>query len=139
MPFYRFQVFFASINFAVSVLAGVLCLFALSSFGQESSHGKLLGEAHARQQVQRVISAVSQTPFYKPLLSTKAGAAAMMEPLLFSVYGKENIISQRPYEVYLINGFWYLAGILPEDMLGETFKLVVEAQNSRVVELTHGE
>ncbi|OWP61463.1 hypothetical protein CDA63_19245 [Hymenobacter amundsenii] len=124
-------------NFAVSVLAGVLCLFALPSCGQKSSHSKL-GEAHARQQVQRVISAAAQTPFYKPLLPTKAVATAMMEPLLFSIYGKENIIRQRPYEVYLINGFWYLAGTLPEDMLGGTFELIVEAQNGRVVELTHG-
>ncbi|SDY82866.1 NTF2 fold immunity protein [Hymenobacter psychrophilus] len=62
----------------------------------------------------------------------------MMEPLLFSIYGKENIIRQRPYEVYLINGFWYLAGTLPDDMLGGTFELIVEAQNGRVVELTHG-
>ncbi|WP_204378335.1 hypothetical protein [Hymenobacter lapidarius] len=87
-------------NFAVSVLAGVLCLFALPSCGQKSSHSKL-GEAHARQQVQRVISAVPQTPFYKSLLPTKAVATAMMEPLLFSIYGKGNIIRQRPYEVYL--------------------------------------
>jgi hypothetical protein len=97
-----------------------------------------MGEAYARQQVQRVTKAAPKAPFYKPLLPTKAVAIAVTEPLLFSIYGKENIIRQRPYEVYLINGFWYLSGTLPQDMDGGTFELVVEAKNGRVVELTHG-
>ncbi len=47
-------------------------------------------------------------------------------------------IQQRPYEAYLISGFWYLAGTLPHDMEGGTFELIMEARNGRVVELTHG-
>ena len=97
-----------------------------------------MGEAYARQQVQRVTKAAPEAPFYKPLLPTKAVAIAVAEPLLFSIYGKESIIQQRPYEAYLINGFWYLAGTLPQNMVGGTFELVVEAKNGRVVELTHG-
>jgi hypothetical protein len=97
-----------------------------------------MGKAYARQQVQRVTKAVLEVPFYNPLLPTKAVAIAVAEPLLFSIYGKETIIRQRPYEAYLINGFWYLAGTLPQDMDGGTFELVVEAKNGRVVELTHG-
>ena len=97
-----------------------------------------MGEAYARQQVQLVTKAAPDAPFYKPLLPTKAVAIAVAEPLLFSIYGKAQISQQRPYEAYLINGFWYLTGTLPQDMVGGTFELIMEAKNGRVVQLTHG-
>jgi hypothetical protein len=125
-------------NFAFSVLAGSLWLLALPCFGQKAGSRSTLGEAYARQQVQRVIKAAPKAPFYKPLLPTKVVAIAVVEPLLFSIYGKEQIIQQRPYEAYLINGVWYLAGTLPQDMDGGTFEIMVEAKNGRVMELTHG-
>ena len=125
-------------SFAVPVLASVLWGLSLPCCGQKASSRSTMGEAYARQQVQRVTKAAPELPFYKPLLPTRVVAIAVAEPLLFSIYGKENIIRQRPYEAYLINGFWYLAGTLPQDMDGGTFELVVEAKNGRVVELTHG-
>ena len=125
-------------NVAVPVLAGLLLVFAVPCWGQKAGSRSTMGEAYARQQVQLVTKAAPDAPFYKPLLPTKAVAIAVAEPLLFSIYGKAQISQQRPYEAYLINGFWYLTGTLPQDMVGGTFELIMEAKNGRVVQLTHG-
>ncbi len=126
-------------NFNVPVFIGILWLLAVPCWAQKGGNTSrsTLGEAYARQQVQRVATAAPSAPFHKPLFPTKTVAIAVEEPLLFSIYGKEQISRQRPYEAYLINGFWYLAGTLPLDVDGGTFQLIVEAQNGRVVELTH--
>ena len=35
---------------------------------------------------------------------------AITEPILFGIYGKNNIIEERPYEYYMIDGYWYISG-----------------------------
>jgi hypothetical protein len=97
-----------------------------------------VGEAYARQKVLRLTKAAPKAPFPKPLLPTKAVAIAVVEPMLFSVYGKEKIVQQRPYEAYLINRFWCLTGTLPPDTDGGTFAIIVHALSGRVVKLAHG-
>ena len=56
----------------------------------------------------------------------------MAEPILFSIYGQENIIRQRPYKMRLEKGVWHLSGTLPTSTVGGTFYLVIEASNCRV-------
>lgn len=97
-----------------------------------------MGETYARQQIKAIDKNLEGVPLPKPLLPTKAVAIATIEPVLFSIYGKNNIIRQRPYEAYLINGTWYISGTLPEHSLGGVFKMIVDANNSRVIYLTHG-
>jgi len=126
----------ALLKFAFSVLVGSL-LVAAPGYGQNLSTRSTLGEAHARQQVQQVTKTSPQAPLLKPLLAPKVLAIATMEPLLYSLYGQAQIRQERPCEVYLINGFWYLAGTLPKDRDGGTFEVVVEAQNGRVWQITH--
>jgi hypothetical protein len=103
---------------------------------QDGEH-RLLGEAHARQQVRQIIQAPPTAPFVRSLLPTKAVAVAVVEPMLFAIYGKENIIRQRPYEGYLVDGVWYLSGTLPTGWIGGTFEILVDATTGRVLSLTH--
>ncbi|WP_410779748.1 NTF2 fold immunity protein [Hymenobacter negativus] len=62
----------------------------------------------------------------------------MLEPVLFRIYGRENIVKQRPYERYLIDHYWVVSGTLPEDWVGGTFMIIMDARNSQVIRLTHG-
>lgn len=80
----------------------------------------------------------SKFPTDKPLLADKNIAVAVAEPMLFNIYGKDNIMRQRPYEVYLVFGFWYVAGTLPKDSEGGTFEIIIEASTSRVIGVNHG-
>ena len=126
----------ADLKFTLSALL-VGLLVGVPSHGQNLGTRSTLGETHAREQVQQVTKTAPKAPFPKPLLASKALAIATMEPLLYSRYGQAQIRQQRPYEAYLINGFWYLAGTLPKDMDGGTFEVIVEAQNGRVWQMTH--
>jgi len=71
------------------------------------------------------------------LLPDSIIAMQVAEPILFRTYGKKNILPQRPYEVYLIDQYWVIQGTLPRGSKGGTFLLILDARNSRVIELTH--
>ena len=125
-------------NLLFTISAFSSLFVTLSSSGQSPATRSILGESHAREQVQAAVSSSSQAPFYKPLIATKNVVVATVEPMLFSIYGKQNIIKQRPYEVYLIDGYWYLSGTLPKAYRGGTFEIIVEANIGRILKLTHG-
>ncbi|AYL94770.1 NTF2 fold immunity protein [Mucilaginibacter celer] len=71
------------------------------------------------------------------IIGDKQTAIAVAEAILFRIYGKEQIINERPYEVYFIDGYWVLNGTLPEKMLGGGFLIIFSAKDGRVVRLTH--
>jgi len=60
------------------------------------------------------------------------------EIILFELYGKENIKSQKPYEIHLINDYWIITGTLPKGMRGGVFELVFDSWNGEVLILEHG-
>lgn len=97
----------------------------------------VLGEQHARQKVLAIVKEAPAETFATPLLPTKEIAVAVAEPVLFNIYGKQHIVRERPYEAYLINGYWYISGTLAEGYRGGTFEIIMEANNGRVVHLTH--
>ncbi|MBO0358112.1 hypothetical protein J0X19_09170 [Hymenobacter sp. BT186] len=74
----------------------------------------------------------------KMLIGSSTVAVQVAEPILFNIYGKENIQSQRPYTVHLIDNYWVLAGRLPAGYEGGTFLLIMDARNSKVIRITHG-
>ena len=119
-------------------VAGCSHLVAFASHGQNvGSKGKA---GTARSQASRLAaSPTNKSPFPHPLIATEALAIAVAEPMLFSVYGRENILRQRPYRVRLTNGYWHLSGTLPAPAatVGGTFYLVIEASNCRVHTLFH--
>jgi hypothetical protein len=125
-------------RFFTAVASSLLVMLALSACGQQIRKRSVLGQAYAKQQVEAAVKGRATSLLPKPLLTTQAMAIAVVEPMLFNIYGKRNISEQRPYEVYLINGFWYVAGTLPQDYLGGTFEIILDAKDSRVIYLSHG-
>ncbi|MDJ1468873.1 NTF2 fold immunity protein [Cytophagaceae bacterium DM2B3-1] len=73
-----------------------------------------------------------------PIVRDKETAIAIAEAVLFKIYGKDQIIKQRPYEVYQIENHWVLFGMLPEDTKGGVFEIAIDAQDGRIVGLIHG-
>ncbi len=63
---------------------------------------------------------------------------SIAEPILFSIYGKENIINQRPYEMYLINNYWIIMGTLNTNQKGGTFQIIIDSRNCEIINITHG-
>ncbi len=65
-------------------------------------------------------------------------AINVAEPILFNIYGKEKIEYEKPYEVYMIDNYWVIGGTLPEDAYGGSFLIIIDARNSQVLKITHG-
>lgn len=65
-------------------------------------------------------------------------ATTIAETVLFEIYGKANIIKQKPYEVYHIDNYWFLKGTLPKGSLGGTFLIIMDDRNSQIIKITHG-
>ena len=116
----------------------LLWLLGASPVAAQNFTGRtVLGEQHARQQVLATVQEAPAEAFAKPLLPTKEVAVAAAEPVLFNIFGKQQIFRERPYEAYLINGYWYISGTLPEGYKGGAFEIIMEANNGRIVHLTH--
>ena len=118
----------------------VVLIFILSLFscGQVFKNRTVLGEKNAKRAVTEAINYKNYKPFYDTLIKNKETAIAIVEPILFSIYGKKEIVSERPYECYLIEGFWYISGTLPQDWQGGVFEIIINSKDGCVIKLTHG-
>jgi NTF2 fold immunity protein len=74
----------------------------------------------------------------KELLIKKENTAIQVaEPLLFEIYGKSKIEAEKPYEAYLINNYWVINGTMSTFSFGGTFSIVIDARNSKVINIIH--
>jgi hypothetical protein len=96
-----------------------------------------MGEKIARQEIRKLSPVLPASKPGKYLLPTKESAIAVAESLAFKRYGRKNILAQRPYETYLIDGFWYITGTLPIGYEGGTFEIILAANDGRVLRFTH--
>jgi NTF2 fold immunity protein of polymorphic toxin system component len=116
----------------------IITILPIISLGQNIKEREVLGEENARQAIKKALNDKSYKPFYDTLIKDKGIAIAVAESILFKIYGKKNIIKERPYESYLIDGFWYISGTLPKNYKGGVFEIIISAKDAHVKKLTHG-
>ncbi|HWW39593.1 NTF2 fold immunity protein [Pedobacter sp.] len=121
----------------IRLLLIIICV-PFIGFGQNTNLRNFTGEKNAREAITEAVINWKEKPFYDTLISDKETAIGVAEAILFKFYGKENIIAERPYEIYLIAGYWYISGTLPENSNGGTFEIIFSSQNGRVIKLIHG-
>ncbi|MET0637959.1 MAG: NTF2 fold immunity protein [Chitinophagaceae bacterium] len=98
---------------------------------------QFLGREIAIEQVRSALADQQEMSPSDTLISDASVAIAMVEPLLFKIYGRQQIVSERPYETYLIDGYWYLSGTIPEGWNGGGFEIIMSAKNGKIIRLTH--
>lgn len=113
----------------------IVCL-SLCSYGQNSR--LVMGKENAKQAVEKALNDKTYKPFYDTLIKDDETAIGIAEPILFKIYGKKNIISEKPYECYLIEGYWYICGTLPKGWVGGVFEIIISSKDGKVLRLTHG-
>lgn len=100
------------------------------------------GRTHAKEQLKLSLTDATLHNAAKNkeqlLIAKKDVAISIAEPYLFSIYGKDAIIGEKPYEAYLIDNYWVILGTLPEGMMGGVFMIILDASNGKVVRITHG-
>ncbi len=109
-------------------------LFSFVSKAQNSN----TKEEYIRQAIKDAINGKGHN-VNDSLVTDKKTAIAIAEPILFMVYGKGNITSQKPYQCYLVDGYWYISGNLPKKYeVGGVFEIIINAKNAQILKLTHG-
>ena len=121
------------------LLVSLLCsLLVLSLQAQSLDTRIVLGEAYARERIEEAVKHPDNFADTNALLlNSPALAIATVEPLLFATYGERSIVRQRPYEMYLLNGYWYITGTIPKGSKGGGFEIILSARNAQIVSLTH--
>lgn len=62
----------------------------------------------------------------------------IIEPILFDIFGEQEILSERPYEVHLFGDNWLAMGTLPKDYHGGTFEVIINRKTCEIIHLSHG-
>lgn len=108
---------------------------------QKNNDRTHLGKQHSEDMLRITLADSSQHNVIKNnniVIKDSLTAIAVAEPILFGIYGKENIIDQRPYDCYLIDNYWVINGTLPKNTLGGTFLIIFDARNCKILKITHG-
>ena len=104
---------------------------------QKVVNHSILGEENARRQLKEALNGEGQKFTFDTMVKNSVTAVAIAEPLLFEVFGKQQVLSEKPYEVYLIDGYWYISGTIPTGYKGGGFEIIFSAKNGQVIRLTH--
>ena len=118
-----------------------LLTFTLTDCSQTRNDRAILGRSSAEQELKSTLADMSQDNFLdgkRIIIKDSVTAISVAEPILFSIYGKDNIIKQRPYETYLIDKYWIISGTLPKDYLGGTFLIIIDSRDSKIIKIIHG-
>jgi NTF2 fold immunity protein len=114
----------------------LIVILPLISCGQNSRI--VPGEQGARQIVTNALNDSNYKPFYDTLIKDRRTAIAVVEPILFGIYGKKIIIRERPYKCYLVDGYWCISGTLRKNYDGGVFEIIISSKNGEVIKLIHG-
>lgn len=120
---------------------GTLFVLLLLSCATRQEERIRNGRAYAEQELQEALAGMQQSNVAdgKTMIITDSVTAVQIaEPVLFSIYGKDNITLQQPYEIYLIDHYWVISGTLPEEKVGGVFLFILDANDGKIMRITHG-
>jgi hypothetical protein len=115
--------------------------FTLIACGQTKNDRTILGKSYAEKELKLALTDVTQHNVIDnktKIIKDSLTAINVAEPILFSIYGKDNIRKQRPYEAYFVNNYWVICGTLPKNYKGGTFLIIIDSRNSKIIKITHG-
>ena len=113
-----------------------LLILAINTQGQNFKGRHIFGKKYAHELIKKATNdsaKFNKCDKKKLLLANEKSSLEFAENHLFINSDTESITAQRPYEIYLIDNYWYIRGTLPEHMLGGTFTLIINAVNKNII------
>jgi len=113
----------------------------LTALGQSKNDRILLGKSYAQQELKIALKVNQQHNVIDNktvIIKDSLTAINVAEPILFSIFGKDRITNQRPYEIYFIDNYWVISGTLPIGYSGGVFLIIIDSRNSKILRITHG-
>jgi hypothetical protein len=121
-----------------TILILISFILPLSFWGQNYKNRAVVGEDSAKLMLANILNDANNKLPSDTLIKDKETAISMAEFVLFKSYGKATITTERPYECYLIDGYWFLRGTLPKSYTADVFELIMSARDGRIIRMTHG-
>ena len=118
-----------------------LLTFTLTVCGQTKGDRTILGKSYAEQELKLALTDKSQHNIVDnktAIIKDSSTAVSIAEPILFNLYGKDNIAKQQPYEIYSIDNYWVISGTLSKEYVGGTFLIIIDSRDCKIVKITHG-
>ncbi len=120
----------------------LIAMVSFSCKSQSKNERFILGKEFAKKELNYILNDKGGKSMIAGgglnVIKDSVTAVAVAEAILFNIYGKQEIIYQRPYEIYPINNYWVLMGTLPKGSDGGTFIIILDAKDSRILKMTHG-
>lgn len=113
--------------------------FWINAFSQNGK--RILGKNYAEKELKLTLENKPQHNIVdnkRLIIKDSITAINIAEQILFDIYGKEQIESEKPYEIYLIQNYWTISGTLTQNSKGGTFLIIIDARNCEVLKITHG-
>ena len=127
----------------VSIISGFVFLYWLYLNNFTFNRYTELSYSEALECIKRTKDdSIAQGMRYLTLVKDEKTAIAIVEPLLFSLYGKETIKMERPYKISRIKGYWVIIGTFPKiyeitDANGGTFEVIMNSKNGAITSICH--
>ena len=117
----------------------ILLFFGCYATGQNLKTRRTFGKDFAKKELLKLTGDSRQYNSGKKnlLLPDKKTTINFVDSILFKKYGKENILDQKPYEIYLIDNYWWVKGTIPKEAVGGSFKIIVNAVDKELIYLIH--
>lgn len=118
-----------------------LLIFTLTACRKSRGDRIILGKEYAEQEIKSSLIDKSQHNIIdnkKVIIKDSLTALNVAEPILLSIYGKDNITKQQPYEIYFIDNYWLITGTLPSGWKGGTFLFIIDSRDGKIIRITHG-
>jgi len=123
----------------INILILLICSFSV--FGQKKSDSLKDGESYAEQELKLALTDTTQPNGIngeRIIIKDSLTAINVVEPILFSIYGKENIIEQRPSKTSFVDNYWVINGTMKEVHPGGTFLIIIDSRNCEIIKIIHG-
>ena len=116
-------------------------IFSNNSFSQDSNNRTYLGKKNAEYELKEVIANNKLHNIINSsdkIIKSNEILVKIVEPILFEIYGKNNIEKQKPYEINDFENYYVMNGTLEKGNIGGTFLLIIDKRNSQILKITHG-
>ncbi len=91
------------------------------------------------KELYKLLKDSTQKQFHERILiNNEKELVELAEPILFRIYGKEEILNERPYDYYRFGDFWILTGTLPKQSKGGTFNIKINRKTCQIINISHG-
>ena len=127
-------------NYKYFLIQFCLIILSFSIFGQTNIIKAKNDSIYAKEELQKAIANPKQDNYLilnHIIVKDSLAAVAIAEPILFGIYGKTEILSEKPYKIFHINNYWILEGTLHADE-GGVFLIIINDRNCQVIKIIHG-